>query len=82
MMDEATRELKKAVEFDGENKLYRNSLAAAYVEQGKYKEATAQLVSAHGKSVGNYNMGYLLTQKKDNAGRYSTSRQPQKRIRS
>lgn len=67
MMNDATRELKKAVELDGDNKLYRNNLAAAFVEQGKYKDATAQLVAAHGKSVGNYNMGYLLTQRKDNA---------------
>ncbi len=67
MMTDATRELKKAVDLDRENKLYRNNLAAAYVEQGHYKEALAQLTAAHGNSVGNYNLGYLLTQKNDNA---------------
>ncbi len=67
MMGDATRELKKAVELDGDNKLYRNNLAAAFVEQGKYNDAAEQLIAAHGKSVGNYNLGYLLTQRKDNA---------------
>jgi tetratricopeptide (TPR) repeat protein len=66
-LPEATRELQKAVELDGESKLYRNNLAAVYVEQGKNREALQQLVAAHGTSVGNYNLGYLLTQKKNNA---------------
>jgi Flp pilus assembly protein TadD len=68
MLPEATRELKKAVEIEGDSKLYRNNLAAAYVEQGKNNEALTHLVAAHGKSVGNYNLAYLLTQKNDNQG--------------
>lgn len=68
MLPEATRELKKAVELETESKLYRNNLAAAYVEQGQNDEALVHLVAAHGKSVGNYNLAYLLTQKQDNQG--------------
>jgi Tfp pilus assembly protein PilF len=68
MMPEATRELKRAVELDRDNKLYRNNLAAAYVEQGHNNEALTQLVAAHGKSVGHYNLGYLLMQKGDRRG--------------
>ena len=68
MLPEAARELKRAVELDDDNKLYRNNLAAAYVEQGKNKEALVHLTAAHGKSVGHYNLGYLLVQKQDQAG--------------
>lgn len=68
MLPEATRELKKAVELETDSKLYRNNLAAAYVEQGKNDDALVHLVAAHGKSVGNYNLAYLLTQKQDNQG--------------
>jgi hypothetical protein len=57
--------LRRAVELNGDNKLYRNNLAAVYVEQGKNKEALEQLVAAHGEAVGNYNLAYLLTQKQD-----------------
>ena len=64
-LTEATRELKRAVDLDGESKLYRNNLAAAYVEQGKNKEALAQLTAVHGKSIGNYNLGFLLMQKQE-----------------
>ncbi len=68
MLPEAARELKRAVELEGDSKLYRNNLAAAYVEEGKNKEALAQLVAAHGKGVGNYNLAYLLEQKQDHQG--------------
>ena len=48
---------------EGDSKLYRNNLAAVYVEQGKNSEALAQLTAAHGKAVAHYNLGYLLMQK-------------------
>lgn len=65
MLPDATRELKLAVDLEGENKLVRDNLAAVYVEQGKNNEALAQLTAAHGSSVGNYNLGYMLVQKGD-----------------
>ena len=68
MLPEATRHLQRAVELQPDQKLYRDNLAAALVEQGKTSEALVQLTTAHGEAVGNYNLGYLLTQKKDNAG--------------
>jgi tetratricopeptide (TPR) repeat protein len=67
-LPEATRELKRAVELEGDNKLYRNNLAAVYVEQDNESEALAQLTAAHGKSVGHYNLGYLLMQKNNRQG--------------
>ena len=64
----AIRELKRAVDLEKDSKLYRNNLAAAYVEQGNKKEALDQLIAAHGKGVGHYNLAYLLEQKKDHEG--------------
>jgi tetratricopeptide (TPR) repeat protein len=63
LLPDATRELKRAVELDDANKLYHDNLAAVYVEQDKYDLALAQLTTAHGTSVGHYNLGYLLVQK-------------------
>jgi hypothetical protein len=57
--------LKRAVELDGSNKLYRNNLAAVYVEQNQSDLALAELTAAHGTAVGHYNLGYLLVQKGD-----------------
>ena len=63
MLPEATKELARAVELNPDSKLYRNNLAAVYVDQGKYSEALRQLTMAHGEAVGHYNLGYFLTQK-------------------
>ena len=38
MLPEATKALQKAVELKPDSKLYRNNLAAVYVDQGKNKE--------------------------------------------
>ncbi len=70
-LSEATKELQRAVELKGDSKLYRDNLAAVYVEQGKTKEALAQLITAHGESVGHYNLAYLLVKKHDNAAALS-----------
>lgn len=67
MLNDATKSLRRAVELKGDNKLYRNNLAAVYVEQGKRKEALEQLIAAHGEAAAHYNLGYLLAQKHDNA---------------
>ncbi len=68
MLPEATQSLKRAVDLNREEKLYRNNLAAAYVAQSKNKEALEQLIAAHGRSVGHYNLGHLLAQKDDQQG--------------
>ena len=57
------RNWRSAAELNADSKLYRNNLAAVYVDQGKYKEALKQLTMAHGEAVGHYNLGYYLTQK-------------------
>jgi Flp pilus assembly protein TadD len=65
MLPEATKSLEKAVSLHGESKLYRNNLAAVFVERGMNQEALAQLTTAHGDSIGHYNLAYLLEQKSD-----------------
>lgn len=67
MLNEAGKSLQRAVALQADNKLYRNNLAAVYVEQGKTKDALSQLTAAHGEAVGNYNLAYLLAQKQDNS---------------
>ncbi len=64
MLPEAAKALARAAELNPESKLYRNNLAAVYVDQGKYKEALRELTMAHGEAVAHYNLGYFLTQKK------------------
>jgi len=65
MLPEATKSLQKAISLQGESKLYRNNLAAVFVERGMNQEALAELTSAHGDSIGHYNLAYLLEQKAD-----------------
>lgn len=65
MLPEATKSLQKAVALQGESKLYRNNLAAVFVERGMNEDALAELTTAHGDSVGHYNLAYLLEQKAD-----------------
>jgi tetratricopeptide (TPR) repeat protein len=67
MLPQAVKSLQRAVELSGDHKLYRNNLAAVYVDQGKTKEALAQLTIAHGEAVGHYNLAFLLVKKQDNA---------------
>lgn len=76
-LPEAAKSLKKAVELKPDSKLYHNNLATVYVEQGKNKDALAQLIAAHGEAVGNYNMGYLLSQKHDIEGALAHFRKAQ-----
>ncbi len=65
-LDEASKSLATAVELEPHKKLYRDNLAAVLVDQGKPQEALVQLSAAHGEGVGNYNLAYLLVQKRDN----------------
>jgi hypothetical protein len=67
MLDDAAKSLRRAVELGGDNKLYRDNLAAVYVEHGKTKEALAQLTAAHGEAIGHYNLAYLLEKKQSHA---------------
>jgi tetratricopeptide (TPR) repeat protein len=67
MLPEAAKSFERAVELNQDRKLYRNNLAAVYVDQGKPKEALKQLIVAHGEAVGNYNLAFLLMKKNDNA---------------
>jgi TPR repeat protein len=67
MLPEAAKSLQRAVELSGDHKLYRNNLAAVFVDQRKTNEALAQLIIAHGEAVGHYNLAYLLVKKQDNS---------------
>jgi Tfp pilus assembly protein PilF len=66
-LPEAASALSKAVELQPDEKLYRDNLAAALVDQGNIPQALAQLQMAHGQPVGHYNLAYLLVQKRDHA---------------
>lgn len=68
MLNDAVKELKRAVELQENRKLYRDNLAVVYVDLGNNKEALAQLILAHGEAVGHYNLAFLLEQRKDHAG--------------
>ncbi len=65
MLPEAVKSLQTAIELQPHRKLYRDNLAAVLVDQNKPTEALAQLSAAHGEAVGNYNLGYLLAQKRN-----------------
>jgi tetratricopeptide (TPR) repeat protein len=65
MLPEAVKSLQTAIELQPHRKLYRDNLAAVLVDQGKPTDALVQLSAAHGEAVGNYNLGYLLAQKKN-----------------
>ncbi len=65
MLPEAAKSMQRAVELHQDRKLYRNNLATIYVDQGKNKEALAELTIAHGEAVAHYNMGFLLMKKED-----------------
>jgi tetratricopeptide (TPR) repeat protein len=64
-LKEAAKSLRTAVELESHRKLFHDNLAAVLVDQGRPNEALAELTAAHGEAVGNYNLGYLLVQKRD-----------------
>jgi tetratricopeptide (TPR) repeat protein len=55
--------IKRAIELNPRNSLYRNNIAAVLIEQGKLQEAVTQLKAVHGPATAYYNVGYLLQQK-------------------
>jgi len=64
-LEKSAHYLERAVTLDPQRKLYRNNLATVLVEMGRTDHALHHLVVAHGKAVGHYNLGYLLTEKGD-----------------
>jgi tetratricopeptide (TPR) repeat protein len=57
---ESADALRRAVDLQQDNPLYRNNLAAVLVELGRNDEALSHLAAAHGPAVAHYNLGYLL----------------------
>ncbi|QDU76061.1 Tetratricopeptide repeat protein [Bremerella volcania] len=51
-----------------EDPRYRNNLAMVLVDAGRPDEALSQLVYAHGKAKGHFNLGFLLYRKGDHDG--------------
>lgn len=66
--DDAMAHFHKATTLAPEDPRYRNNLAMVLVDAGRTDEALSQLVYAHGKSAGHYNLGYLLFRKGDQQG--------------
>ena len=67
MINDSLKSLSKAIELQPERALYRNNLAAVLVDQGRSDEALAQLRAVQSEAVANYNIGYLLLERKQNA---------------
>ncbi len=63
--DEAMDKFHKATLIAPEDPRYRNNLAMVLVDAGRNDEALSQLVFAHGKAKGQYNLGFLLYRKGD-----------------
>ncbi len=64
MINDSLKSLSKAVELQPERALYRNNLATVLVDQRRTEEALAQLRTVQSEAVANYNIGYLLLQRK------------------
>ncbi|PQO42618.1 tetratricopeptide repeat protein [Blastopirellula marina] len=58
--DEAMEQFHQATVIAPEDPRYRNNLAMILVDAGRNDEALSQLVYAHGKAKGLYNLGFLL----------------------
>jgi Tfp pilus assembly protein PilF len=67
MTKDSLKALSKAVELQPERALYRNNIATVLVDQRRPEEALAQLRSVQSEAVANYNVGYLLLQRKQDA---------------
>lgn len=61
--DRAISSMQMAVQSKPDSVLYRNNLAAVFVEAGHPREAVSVLAEIHGGAIANYNVGYLLNQR-------------------
>jgi Tfp pilus assembly protein PilF len=61
--DEAMTAMNRAVQLAPKNPLYRNNIAAVFVEQGQLREAFEHLKQVHGNAGAYYNIGYLLNKR-------------------
>lgn len=61
--EEATQMLRTALSINPNSKMYRNNLAATYVDARRPNEALQVLGQAYGDTIAQYNVGYLLQQR-------------------
>lgn len=66
--DEAMAKFHQATLGAPEDPRYRNNLAMVLVDSGRADEALSQLVFAHGKAKGHFNLGFLLYRAGDQQG--------------
>ncbi|PQO25074.1 hypothetical protein C5Y96_26590 [Blastopirellula marina] len=66
--DEAMAKFHQATLGAPEDPRYRNNLAMVLVDSGRADEALSQLVFAHGKAKGHFNLGFLLYRSGDQQG--------------
>lgn len=66
--DEAMAKFHQATLASPEDPRYRNNLAMVLVDSGRAEEALSQLVYAHGKAKGHFNLGILLYRAGDQPG--------------
>src|SRR5262245_13556397 len=62
-LDKAIIAFRKAAELAPDNAKYRNNLAAALVDAGRYQEAFNEFAATNAAAVAHYNLAYLLQQK-------------------
>jgi Tfp pilus assembly protein PilF len=67
MIKDSLKALSKAVELQPERALYRNNIATVLVDQRRPEEALTQLRSVQSEAIANYNVGFLLLQRKQDA---------------
>lgn len=65
-LQEAVPAFSRAIQLRPEKNLYRNNLAKVLVELGDINAAMNHLVAAHGKSIGHYNLAYMLSSRGEN----------------
>lgn len=65
--NEAMAKFHQATVGAPEDPRYRNNLAMVLVDAGRADEALSQLVYAHGKAKGHFNLGFLLYRKGDHS---------------
>jgi tetratricopeptide (TPR) repeat protein len=66
-LDKAIIAFRRAVDLAPDNTKYRNNLAAALVDAGRYQEAYNEFSASNAAAVAHYNLAYLLQQKGEHA---------------
>jgi tetratricopeptide (TPR) repeat protein len=70
-LEESRTVLEQAIQLQPDRKLYRNNCAKLLVDLGRPEQAYNHLAAVHPPAEAQYNLGYLLSQKGDQAAAYA-----------